>query len=187
MAPRRAAAAASVAVLLAVVVGGCSQPAPSAPVPAPGPTALETTVAPAPARLEDNTGAATVLAGATVTVGGVVFSVELADEPATRTAGLSGRESLPAGTGMLFSFEEPAARTFWMPDMAFALDIAWIADGEIVGVDLMTPCVEEKPADCRRWVSPGPVDAALEVPAGALDGVTVGTPVELSSAGPGPS
>ncbi|WP_321573387.1 DUF192 domain-containing protein [Georgenia subflava] len=116
-----------------------------------------------------------------------MFTVEVADDAATQRRGLSGRTSLAAGTGMLFRFDEPATRTFWMPDMAFAVDIAWISDGAAVGVDTMTPCVEEDPADCERWSSPGPVDAALEVPAGALDAVAPGTPVDLSGLGPGAS
>lgn len=146
------------------------QPAPTLQ---PGPT-VRPTVRPEP-------GAAPTLGAASVTVGDRVFAVEVADAPHTRSQGLSGRDVLEPGTGMLFAFETAAEHTFWMPDMAFALDIAWISGGEVIGVDTMTPCTEADPARCRRWPSPGPVDAALEVPAGELDGVTPGARVDVSN------
>ncbi len=159
---RPAARAPAAAALAVVLLGGCAGP---------GTTTSPTTPATASAP-----------AGPTVTVGDLVVEVEVADTPAARSTGLSGRDALEAGTGMLFVFEAPGTHTFWMPDMAFAVDLAWIADGAVVGVETMTPCAEEDPQECRRWTSPGPIDAALEVPAGTLDGVAAGTPVEVTGA-----
>lgn len=59
-------------------------------------------------------------------VGEEKFQVEVVDTPSLRAKGLGGRESLATSTGMLFVFEEPAIQTFWMKDMAFSIDIAWI-------------------------------------------------------------
>lgn len=132
---------------------------------------------------------AAAVEGPTVTVGDRTFTVEVATTREQQNTGLSGRPELPEGTGMLFLFEDRSPRTFWMPDMSFDLDIAWIADGVVLGVDTMTPCEAEQDAECERWSSPGEVDAALEVPAGALDGVEPGAPVEyqeLPSAVPTP-
>jgi len=37
---------------------------------------------------------------------------------------------------MLFVFEEPKIRSFWMKDMSFPIDIIWVDEGlEIVGIE----------------------------------------------------
>lgn len=59
-------------------------------------------------------------------VGGEAFLVEIADTPQSWTKGLGGRELLATSTGMLFVFNEPDTYSFWMKDMAFPIDIAWI-------------------------------------------------------------
>lgn len=40
--------------------------------------------------------------------------------------GLSGRQDLADDSAMLFVFDEPATRCFWMKDMQFSLDIIWL-------------------------------------------------------------
>ena len=52
--------------------------------------------------------------------------MDLADTPEKRFQGLSGREILEEGTGMLFVFQEERQHTFWMKDMRFPLDMIWI-------------------------------------------------------------
>ncbi len=47
---------------------------------------------------------------------------------ATRSRGLSGRDGLPAKTGMMFIFEDRKASAFWMKDMKFSLDFIWISE-----------------------------------------------------------
>ncbi len=56
---------------------------------------------------------------------------EVARSAAKKTQGLSGRESLAEGDGMLFVFEEKGAYSFWNKDMRFGLDVIWI-DGDVV-------------------------------------------------------
>ena len=119
---------------------------------------------------------------AEITVGGVPLTVELAATPADRTLGLSYRQGLTPGTGMLFLFEAPAPRSFWMRGMEFCIDILWIENGLIQGA-AESVCPEPPgtaDADLRSYVSPVPVTYVLEVPAGWLDayGLGVGTPVE---------
>ena len=70
---------------------------------------------------------------AEITVGGVPLTVELAYLPADRSLGLGYREGLAPGTGMLFLFEGPAPRSFWMRGMQFCIDIVWIENGVIQG------------------------------------------------------
>jgi uncharacterized membrane protein (UPF0127 family) len=127
-------------------------------------------------------GAPSLLETAAITVGGVPLTVELAYQPADRALGLSYREGLAPGTGMLFLFEEPATRSFWMRDMQFCIDIIWIENGVIQGA-AESVCPEPPgtaDADLRSYVSPVPVTYVLEVPAGWLGahGLGVGTPVE---------
>ena len=105
------------------------------------------------------------------------FEVELAETPMQRERGLSGRPDLPGGPGMLFVYPEPAVRSFWMPDMHFPIDVAWITDDRVVAVETLQPCPSRD--QCPAHQSPAPVDLVLEVPAGALDGVQRGSPVRI--------
>lgn len=66
---------------------------------------------------------------------GYEISIEVADNPASRAQGLSGRESMPAGTGLLFIFDTPDQYGFWMKDMNFPIDILWFdAERKLVDV-----------------------------------------------------
>lgn len=59
-------------------------------------------------------------------VGEISLNIEVADTDAERTQGLSGREGLEEGSGLLFVFEREGYYGFWMKDMNFPIDIAWI-------------------------------------------------------------
>ena len=48
-----------------------------------------------------------------VTVGEATFEVEIAATPDEMSKGLSGRDGLAAGNGMLFVYEVPQVSTFW--------------------------------------------------------------------------
>jgi hypothetical protein len=117
-----------------------------------------------------------------ITVGGVPLMVELAIEPADKARGLGYRDGLAPGAGMLFIFDGPAQRSFWMKGMRFCLDIVWIEAGAIVGA-AESVCPEPAgtaDADLPSYRSPVPVTYVLEVPAGWLAsyGFGPGTPVE---------
>ena len=87
-----------------------------------------------------------------VEVGGAAFMVEIAASPDERSRGLSGRDRLPEGSGMLFVYNEPAVPGFWMRGMRFALDFVWIgADCEVAD---LTPDVP----------APGPAHPVGELP-----------------------
>ena len=101
----------------------------------------------------------------TVLINDASFKVELADTPQARVKGLSGRESLPAGTGMLFVFPEKAKHRFWMPDMNFPIDIIWITDGQVVGVEHEVSPVFN-PDEPVFYLPPVPVEYVLEVNSG---------------------
>lgn len=113
-----------------------------------------------------------------VTVEGRRFTVEVRDTPAGREQGLSGRTEVPPGTGMLFIYDDSGIRSYWMSGMLVPIDLAWIAEDRIVGVQTLQPCPPAGP--CPTSLSPGPVDAVLEVAAGALDGIDSGAVVAVS-------
>lgn len=117
-------------------------------------------------------------ASARITVGGAEFAVEVADTAYTRMQGLSGREELPEGRGMLFLFNPPERAGFWMKDMKFPIDIVWISGGRVVGVEeSVSP--DDNPSR-TVYYPPAPVDRVLEIPAGsaATAGITAGSVVE---------
>ncbi len=70
-----------------------------------------------------------------ITLGSLSIPVEVADTEALRQRGLSGRESLPPGQGMLFVFPEDGYWAIWMKDMRFSIDILWLdASGRVLRV-----------------------------------------------------
>jgi uncharacterized protein len=123
--------------------------------------------------------ARTTGSAARVQIGSRTYTVEVVDTIPAKAQGLSGRKSLPAGTGMLFVFEPAQPQSFWMHDMKFPIDIIWIQGGAVTGL------VQDAPVptatDTAIFSSPGPVDLVLEVPAGTVagDGLRVGDKVEI--------
>jgi len=120
-----------------------------------------------------------------VRIGETTFTVEVADSLKARARGLSGRASLPPGSGMLFIFEGTGIHAFWMKDMMFPLDLVWI--GEQCAVEHLTPDVppptpEQADSDLPRFRSPLPVKYVLEINAGqaAAGNIQVGDPVAFS-------
>lgn len=98
---------------------------------------------------------------AQIDIGGVRLRVQIADTPALRERGLSGRSSLAPLDGMLFVFDRPS--TLWMKDMLFPLDIIWISpDGKVADVteDAQPQSYPE------RFSSINAAMYAVEVPAG---------------------
>lgn len=117
---------------------------------------------------------------ATVRVGELPpLRVEVARTPDERTRGLSGRDHLPPGTGMVFMYDSPTTTGFWMHDVHFPLSLAWVRDGRVIGTVEMTPCTTNDPSECRVYEPPGPFDMVIEAPAGTFADVDPGTPVRV--------
>ena len=119
----------------------------------------------------------------TMKVSGHDLSVEIAKTQEERSRGLSGRNSLAAGTGMLFVFENIGKPTFWMKDMSFPIDIIWINEaGKIVGVNKNVqpePGVSDN--SLTRYNPDEETKYVLETKAGYFDanGISVGDSIEL--------
>lgn len=65
---------------------------------------------------------------ATAEIRGQSFRLDVADTTILRQKGLSSRYSLAADEAMLFVFQATGNHCFWMKDMRFAIDIAWLDD-----------------------------------------------------------
>ncbi|MGB0757774.1 MAG: DUF192 domain-containing protein [Patescibacteria group bacterium] len=102
-----------------------------------------------------------------VTIRGHRLNVDVAATPQARAQGLAGREFLADDEGMIFYFEKPEMRSFWMKDMIIPIDIIWIQDFTIVGYeDDVKPEPGVPDQDLRNYVSPEPVQKVLEVRSG---------------------
>ena len=106
--------------------------------------------------------------GSTMIINNAVVALEVADTPAKRTQGLSGRVSLPQNSGMLFIFDAPHTPSFWMYKMNFALDFVWIRDSIIVDITENVPPPQPATPDSQLPLySPNtPADMMLELNAG---------------------
>ena len=111
-----------------------------------------------------------------VRIGKTTFKVELATSTMAQARGLSGRQSLADGTGMLFPFSRPGIQSFWMKDMNFPIDMIWIGGNKVLG---FAENAEPQPGTpmwgLKLYHSPDGVDTVLEVPDGTVekDGIKV--------------
>jgi len=106
---------------------------------------------------------------AEITVGSQTFSVEIADSLKSRARGLSGHAPLGDTMGMYFSFPIKAKYSFWMKDMAYPLDIIWIADGKVLGVSENVPVPQNNNIlNLPTYSPPEAIDSALEINAGSV-------------------
>ena len=121
-----------------------------------------------------------------VLIADATFDAEIASTPAERARGLSGREALPPGSGMLFLFETGQIPTIWMKGMMFPLDIVWIGRECVVvdaDVDVPVPLPGAPDSDLALYTPAAPAAYALELNAGvvARSGVRVGDGVSFSN------
>lgn len=104
-----------------------------------------------------------------IQIGNHIIEADLADSIAKRTRGLSGRKQLSENDGMLFIFPYKARYSFWMKDMNFPIDIIWINDNKIVGVEeSVNPQINEATFDLKMYDAPEPINNVLELPAGSF-------------------
>jgi uncharacterized membrane protein (UPF0127 family) len=117
--------------------------------------------------------------GRVVIDGRVTIDVEVARSPQAQAKGLAGRVFLKKGTGMIFPYEAPGRRAFWMKGMLIPIDIIWIRRGTIVAIDAnLPPPFSTGALDVYSRAA----DLVLEVPAGYAEemGIRVGHQVTVT-------
>jgi uncharacterized membrane protein (UPF0127 family) len=100
-------------------------------------------------------------------INGQELNLEVAKNTADELKGLSGRESLCENCGMIFIYHDYQVRNFWMKDMNFPLDIIWLKDGLVVGLNKNVPILTD--GHVTRLKSPQVVNQVIEVKAGLID------------------
>jgi uncharacterized membrane protein (UPF0127 family) len=104
-----------------------------------------------------------------IDLGGVAWTVAVADTPAERFRGLRGVRDLGDLDGMLFVFDTTSSSAFTMRDTLMPIDIAFFdSTGELVDRLEMVPCNSEP---CPRYRASGSFRYALETDAGGFDGL----------------
>ncbi|WP_376697435.1 DUF192 domain-containing protein [Wenzhouxiangella sp. EGI_FJ10305] len=102
-----------------------------------------------------------------VEVEGKRFSVEIADDNATRAQGLMFRDEMPEDHGMLFIFSNERPRSFWMKNTRIPLDIIYLdRDLRVVSISADTPPCRSRSGRCPSYPSEGPARYVLEINGG---------------------
>ncbi|MCP1197869.1 DUF192 domain-containing protein [Notoacmeibacter sp. MSK16QG-6] len=108
----------------------------------------------------------------------IAIMVEIATTPVETAAGLMFREKMDDDHGMLFAFDKPSRRSFWMRNTVMPLDIIFVDEnGEVDSIR------RGKPLDETPLKSDGKVRYVLELKAGQAeafgirDGVVLRHPV----------
>lgn len=111
----------------------------------------------------------------------LVVRAEVVSSAREQMLGLGNRESLPEGSGMLFVYDRPGERIFWMKGMRFPIDILWIRDGRITHIEAELPPPSPMTGDrsLKRYGRGVSADMVLELPAGTVAkyGITPGQTV----------
>jgi uncharacterized membrane protein (UPF0127 family) len=109
-----------------------------------------------------------------------LITVEVADDPGSRSRGLMCRSDVPGDTGMLFEFGGLTSGPFWMFNTYVPLDIIYFdQSGSVAGAAAMSPCPLDGGESESEWRDrcleesqdygpEGNYARALELPAGWL-------------------
>jgi len=102
-----------------------------------------------------------------VEIEGERFSVEIADDNATRAQGLMFRDEMADDHGMLFIFSNERPRSFWMKNTRIPLDIIYLdRDLRVVSISADTPPCRSRSRRCPSYASEGPAQYVLEINGG---------------------
>lgn len=103
-----------------------------------------------------------------VELGGEKFTLEITFTEDQRRLGLAGRKELTADRGMIFVFDRPLVRSFWMKGCLIDLDIIFVKkDFTIAKITTM-----KKPSGTgplKHYCSDEPIKYAIELPEGTAE------------------
>ncbi len=111
-----------------------------------------------------------------ISFGAHTFQLEIADTYTARLRGLSGRVTLPRGTGLLFVFPDDERHGMWMKEMLFPIDIVWLDKNLRVVHVVEGVAPESYPAE--SFVPPTPARYVLELNVGEVAGAGIGVGVQ---------
>lgn len=118
-----------------------------------------------------------------VVAGDLIIDAKIASKPSDRKKGLSGLDSLPLSSGMLFVFDKSGPYVFWMKDVKFSIDIIWIDENmRIITIAPYAAPEKGKSDDELTLYKPtAPAKYVLEINAGLsnLHGLKVGDLVDF--------
>jgi uncharacterized membrane protein (UPF0127 family) len=115
-----------------------------------------------------------------VKIGNATIVAEVASTPEERSKGLSGREYMPDGRGMLFYYSESNPNAFWMKDMFFAIDIVWISETcTVININENVPPPSSLTSELKIYPAPKLTMSVLELSAGQSEilGLKIGDKV----------
>lgn len=114
----------------------------------------------------------------TVSINGNLVSVSVVDTEDQRMKGLSGKEKLDPGNGMLFIFDTNDFHGIWMKDMNFPIDILWLDEAKRVVSVKASASPDSYPEVFRPSAA---AKYVIELPKGSLSqyNVSIGQTVEL--------
>jgi uncharacterized membrane protein (UPF0127 family) len=104
--------------------------------------------------------------GTLIHVGKTSVIVDVVRTEEARERGLSGRDSLEGGHGMLFVFESEGLPGIWMKDMKFPIDIIWADKSGVIVTIARKVAPESYPT---VFTPKSPALYVLEVPSGFAD------------------
>lgn len=120
---------------------------------------------------------------AKLTINNVTLDVEIADTDQKRARGLSGKEKIADGEGMLFTSTFSSYPVFWMNEMLFSLDFIWINKDLIVDIteNVPAPLADTPQNELLKYSPKAPADQVLEVNAGyvAKNNIKIGDKVTV--------
>jgi uncharacterized membrane protein (UPF0127 family) len=105
-----------------------------------------------------------------------IATVEIQVSKEGQKKGLSYRNSIEPGSGMLFPVQPAKLVEVWMHDMKFPLDILFVKDNQVIQVvENAPPCKATE--TCPRYLSNAPVDRVIELHTDSK--VNVGTKLKI--------
>lgn len=97
-----------------------------------------------------------------IEIGGIALKAKIANTLQEQTRGLAGRHNLNDREGMLFVYNQPTEPRFWMKGMLIPIDIIWIANNRVIGIENNI----QPDGGTIFYRPPSPIDYVLEVSSG---------------------
>ncbi len=112
-------------------------------------------------------------------IGPEIIQLEVAKTPQQQALGLMFRTSLAPDRGMLFPFERPRIVGFWMKNCKIPLDMIFLRNGVVKGIQVNAPPCQQDP--CPSYGPDVPVDTVIELGGGRSQelGVKVGDRIPI--------